>query len=95
MTAELPAPDFQTQVLTELRNINARLERLETHLGQFEGGVPALAQRVDKWEERFLQLTRDNLTVSRTVIIAAATAVVFAPLVKELAPAIVALLKSP
>lgn len=83
----LEPQDFQNQVLTELRNINARLDKLETDIRE-------TAQRVDKWEERFLQLSRDNLSISRTVIIAAAAATIFTPLVQSLAPAIAALLQT-
>ncbi|MCS7030814.1 MAG: hypothetical protein NZL92_04720 [Gloeomargarita sp. SKYG116] len=86
MPPELSPQDFQTQVLTRLDRIEARLDQLETD-------IRATVQRVDKWEERFLQLSRDNLAISRTVIIAAAAAVIFAPLIKEIAPAVAALIK--
>jgi len=58
-----------------------------------EVDIRETVQRVDKWEERFLQLSRDNLSISRTVIIAAA-ATIFTPLVQSLAPAIAALLRA-
>ncbi|WP_071453075.1 hypothetical protein [Gloeomargarita lithophora] len=86
MQAELPPDDFQNQVLTELRNINTRLDKLETDIRE-------TIKRVDKWELQFLQLSRDNLAISRTIIIAAGAAVIFAPLIKEIAPAVASLIK--
>ena len=41
-----------------------------------------------KWDERFYQLTKDNLNISRTIIITAGAAIIFSPLLKELAPTI-------
>ncbi|WP_071453079.1 hypothetical protein [Gloeomargarita lithophora] len=86
MQAPLLPDDFQTQVLTELRNINTRLDKLETDIRE-------TIKRVDKWELQFLQLSRDNLAISRTIIIAAGAAVIFAPLIKEIAPAVASLIK--
>ncbi|WP_051020998.1 hypothetical protein [Synechococcus sp. PCC 6312] len=69
-------PEFQTQVLTELRSINQRLDHLEADLA-------ASTQRMDKWEERFFQLSRDNLIIARTVIVAAASVVIFGSLLQN------------
>jgi peptidoglycan hydrolase CwlO-like protein len=90
----LETQDFQNQVLTELRSINTRLSNLEAKVDKLEVDIRETAQRVDKWEERFLQLSRDNLSISRTVIIAAAAATIVTPLVQSLAPAIAALLQT-
>jgi hypothetical protein len=50
--AVTPEPkDFQTEVLD-------RLERLENKL---DADVQRIDERTDKWEERFLQLSKDNL----------------------------------
>jgi predicted nuclease with TOPRIM domain len=104
----LEPQDFQNQVLNRLDRIDSRLstledkvDNLEDKVDNLEGKVDKLevdiretVQRVDKWEERFLQLSRDNLSISRTVIIAAAAATIFTPLVQSLAPAIAALLRA-
>ncbi|WAS04468.1 hypothetical protein LQF76_10590 [Gloeomargaritales cyanobacterium VI4D9] len=97
----LEPQDFQNQVLNRLDRIDSRLSALEDKVDKLEGKVDKLevdiretVQRVDKWEERFLQLSRDNLSISRTVIIAAAAATIFTPLVQSLAPAIAALLRA-
>lgn len=97
----LEPQDFQNQVLNRLDRIDSRLSTLEDKVDNLEDKVDKLevdiretVQRVDKWEERFLQLSRDNLSISRTVIIAAAAATIFTPLVQSLAPAIAALLRA-
>jgi hypothetical protein len=72
--AVTPEPkDFQTEVLD-------RLERLENKL---DADVQRIDERTDKWEERFLQVSKDNLAISRTVIIAAATVVIFGSLLDK------------
>jgi hypothetical protein len=38
---------------------------------------------MDKWEERFLQLSKDNLIIARAVIIAAATVVIFGSILDQ------------
>jgi len=105
---DLEPQDFQNQVLNRLDRIDSRLsaledkvDNLENKVDNLEGKVDKLevdiretVQRVDKWEERFLQLSRDNLSISRTVIIAAAAATIFTPLVQSLAPAIATLLRA-
>lgn len=83
-------PEFQTQVLTELRGINQRLGHLEveveflkTEVGQVKADLSLSTQRMDKWEERFFQLSRDNLITARTVIVAAASVVIFGSLLQN------------
>ncbi len=90
----LEPQDFQNQVLNRLDRIDSRLSTLEDKVDKLEVDIRETVQRVDKWEERFLQLSRDNLSISRTVIIAAA-ATIFTPLLQSLAPAIATLLRAP
>lgn len=87
--------EFQSQVLTELRGINQRLDRLDNDVTSLKEEVNFLksevtevkkdlansTQRMDKWEERFFQLSRDNLIIARTVIVAAASVVIFGSLI--------------
>ncbi len=47
-----------------------------------------LQQDVRRWDERFFQLTRDNVVTSRTIIVTAGTVVLFSPVLQALAPAI-------
>ncbi|MBE9140796.1 hypothetical protein IQ254_26960 [Nodosilinea sp. LEGE 07088] len=84
MTATPEPLDFQNQVLERLDRLDQRLDdsvqRLEEKL---DTDIQRLDERTDKWEERFLQLSKDNLAISRTVIIAAATVVVFGSLLDK------------
>jgi hypothetical protein len=79
MQAENREPTL-TDVLDELRAVRDELKgdiaRIETELG-------ASNARIDKWEERFLQLSRDNLSIARTVIIAASTVVILGSLLDK------------
>ncbi|MEA5449847.1 hypothetical protein VB780_14785 [Leptolyngbya sp. CCNP1308] len=84
MTA-MPEPrDFQSEVLERLERLEQRLDisvdRLEQKL---DTDIQRLDERTNKWEERFLQLSKDNLAISRTVIIAAATVVIFGSLLDK------------
>jgi hypothetical protein len=72
--------DFQTQVLQRLDALKADVDKRFTKL---ESDFERANSRVDKWEERFLQLSRDNLTIARTVIIAAATVVILGSLLDK------------
>jgi hypothetical protein len=61
--------DFQRLVLERLDKIDGDLNAVKQEVALSNG-------RIDKWEERFLQLSRDNLIIARTVIIAAASVVI-------------------
>jgi hypothetical protein len=73
MTTTPDSQDFQAAVLD-------RLDRLEQKL---DADIQRLDNRTEKWEERFLQLSRDNLAITRAVIIAAATVVIFGSLLDK------------
>jgi F0F1-type ATP synthase assembly protein I len=84
MTATPEPRDFQTEVFDRLdrleQTLDSRIQGLEQKL---DADIQRLDERTDKWEERFLQLSKDNLTISRTVIIAAATVVIFGSLLDK------------
>jgi NAD-specific glutamate dehydrogenase len=76
-----------------------RLNRIETNLERLEIIVEKNSQDFDKlsqelkeaakkWDERFYQLTKDNLNISRTIIITSGAAIIFSPLLRELTPTI-------
>ncbi|PLS67986.1 MAG: hypothetical protein CV045_10460 [Cyanobacteria bacterium M5B4] len=50
-------------------------------------------EEIKRWDERFFQLSRDNLNISRTIIVTAGAAVIFAPFLQAVVPAILALIK--
>ena len=57
------------QLISDQQSTNERLGRLAED-------IEISNSRMDKWEERFLQLSRNNLIIARTVIIAAASVVI-------------------
>jgi len=80
-----------------------RLSRIESNLERLEVIVQRNSEEITqsrrdmtelsrKWDERFYQLTKDNLNISRTIIITAGAAIIFSPLLKEIAPTLKAYL---
>jgi len=82
MQTQPPPDDFENQVLTELRNINNRLDKLE-------GDVKDLKVELNAYQKGLDGMVR----MATTIIITAGAAVIFAPLIKEIAPAIASLIK--
>ncbi len=74
-----------------------RLDRIEANIEKLEMLIQRnseeLKEASKKWDERFYQLTKDNLNLSRNIIIAAASAIILFPLVKELAPTLKTLIE--
>ena len=72
--------------------IEANLERLEAlvqrNSDESTQSRKDMTELSKKWDERFYQLTKDNLNISRTIIITAGATIIFSPLLKELAPTI-------
>ncbi len=76
--------DFQREVIERLERLEQRLDKSVQRLEQkLDTDVQRLDERTNKWEELFLQLSKDNLAISRTVIIAAATVVIFGSLLDK------------
>jgi hypothetical protein len=82
MQTKPPPDDFENQVLTELRNINNWLDKLE-------GDVKDLKVELNAYQKGLDGMVR----MATTIIITAGAAVIFAPLIKEIAPAIASLIK--
>ncbi len=79
----LEPQDFQNQVLTELRSINTRLSTLEGKVEKLEVELTAYQKGLD-----------GMVRMATTIIITAGAAVIFAPLIKEIAPTVAALLQT-
>lgn len=97
MTTTTETQDFQRQVLEQLstltlevRATNERLDQTNQRLDNLEQDLKSEVQR---WDARFFEFTRNELNLTRTIIITAGAAVIFAPLIRELAPAIAAFLR--
>lgn len=56
--------------------------------GDLEQSRQELKAEVERWDERFFQFQRDNLTTARTIIITAGSVVILSPVLQALAPAI-------
>jgi hypothetical protein len=67
-----------------------RLDRIERIVEQNSKEMVEFRADAKKWDERFFQLSRDNLNLSRTVIITAGAAVIFSPFLQTVAPSITA-----
>ena len=82
---------FQQQVLEQLKTLTQEVQATNGRLDQLEQD---LKEEVKRWDTRFFEFTRNELTLTRTIIITAGAAVIFAPLIRELAPAIAAFLRN-
>ncbi len=70
-------------VITELRSINARLSTLEGKVEKLEVELTAYQKGLD-----------GMVRMATTIVVTAGAAVIFAPLIKEIAPAVAALLQA-
>lgn len=80
------------QVAVSVKQIGTDVQRLGTDVQQLKEDsakqAAKLETEVKRWDERFFQLTKDNLGVSRTIIITAGATIILAPLVSAISPAI-------
>ncbi len=68
-----------------LTDVIERLDQLSKDVDQVSQELKA---EVNRWDDRFFQLSRDNLGIARTIIITAGTVVILSPVLQALAPAI-------
>ena len=68
-----------------LADIAQQLSDLQREL---ESSREDLKTEVQRWDERFFQFQRDNLTTARTIIITAGSVVILSPVLQAFAPAI-------
>ncbi|MEA5452657.1 hypothetical protein VB780_29055 [Leptolyngbya sp. CCNP1308] len=72
-----------------LADIAQQISDLQADMEQrFEQSRQELKTEVQRWDERFFQFQRDNLTTARTIIITAGSVVILSPVLQALAPAI-------
>jgi predicted RND superfamily exporter protein len=74
--------------LMEADRIEANLELISNNVAKNTEAIEKLSADVARWDERFFQLSRDNLTIARTIIITAGTVVILSPVLQAFAPAI-------
>jgi lysine/ornithine N-monooxygenase len=71
-----------------LDRIEANLELISNNVAKNTEAIEKLSADVARWDERFFQLSRDNLIIARTIIITAGTVVILPPVLQSFAPAI-------
>ncbi|NEP61338.1 MAG: hypothetical protein F6K31_31015 [Symploca sp. SIO2G7] len=81
----MPATPDSEPTLTDVID---RLDQLSHEIGQVRQELKAEIIRQD---DRFFQLSRDNLGTARAIIVTAGTVVILSPVLQALAPAIKAL----
>ncbi|MDB9525920.1 hypothetical protein PN498_07980 [Oscillatoria sp. CS-180] len=91
MTVSDDNRNFQQRVLEQLDTLTQEVQATNGRLDQLEQD---LKDEVKRWDNRFFESTRNELSLTRTIIITAGAAVIFAPLIRELAPAIAAFLSN-
>jgi len=68
-----------------LADIAQQISELRADLEQSRQDLKA---EVERWDERFFQFTRGNLSTARTIIITAGSVVILSPVLQAFAPAI-------
>jgi hypothetical protein len=76
-----PQPDREPT----LADVISRLDAITNDIDQVR---QELKTEVSRWDERFFQLTRDNLSTAKTIIVTAGTVMILSPVLQALAPAI-------
>ncbi|MGY2794763.1 MerR family transcriptional regulator, repressor of the yfmOP operon [Thermostichus sp. MS-CIW-36] len=90
---------MQTIAGTEERIARAeeRIARAEERIARAEeriaGAEERLEAEVKRWDERFFQLSRDTLNFTRNVVTIAAITAVLIPLLRDVAPLLIELLR--
>ena len=90
---------LQTIAGTEERIARAeeRIARAEERIAKAEeriaGAEERLEAEVKRWDERFFQLSRDTLNFTRNVVTIAAITAVLIPLLRDVAPLLIELLR--
>jgi hypothetical protein len=76
-------------VVQQIIGLRGDLEQSRQELNdKLEQSRQDLKTEVERWDERFFQFQRDNLTTARTIIITAGSVVILSPVLQAFAPAI-------
>jgi septal ring factor EnvC (AmiA/AmiB activator) len=92
------------EVLQKIANTEERIANTEERIANAEERIANAEERfakteerieaeVRRWDERFFQLSRDTLNFTRNIVTIAAITAVLIPLLKDVAPLIVELLR--
>ncbi|MEN9226522.1 MAG: hypothetical protein Q6M54_13745 [Thermostichus sp. DRC_bins_24] len=78
------------EVLQTIAQTEERIAQTEERIARTEERIEA---EVKRWDERFFQLSRDTLNFTRNIVTIAAVTAVLIPLLKDVAPLVVELLR--
>ncbi|MEN9232200.1 MAG: hypothetical protein Q6L68_14980 [Thermostichus sp. DG02_5_bins_236] len=78
------------EVLQTIAQTEERIATAEERIARTEERIEA---EVKRWDERFFQLSRDTLNFTRNIVTIAAVTAVLIPLIRDVAPLIVELLR--
>ena len=78
------------EVLQTIAGTEERIARAEERIARAEERLEA---EVKRWDERFFQLSRDTLNFTRNVVTIAAITAVLIPLLRDVAPLLIELLR--
>ncbi len=85
------------EVLQKIANTEERIANTEERIANAEERFAKTEERIEaevrRWDERFFQLSRDTLNFTRNIVTIAAITAVLIPLLKDVAPLIVELLR--
>ena len=82
-----PTPQSEPTLADVLKEVRGIRQDLEATRQEFQA-------EVKRWDERFFQLSRDTLNFTRAVVTTAAVVAVIIPLLKDVAPLVIELIKS-
>ncbi|MEM8610585.1 MAG: hypothetical protein AAGF93_01095 [Cyanobacteria bacterium P01_H01_bin.105] len=91
MTATPDREPTLNDVIERMDQIGDVIERIEQLTNEVSHVREELKTEVVRQDDRFFQLSRDNLGTARAIIVTAGTVVILSPVLQALAPAIKAL----
>ncbi|MEN9259565.1 MAG: hypothetical protein Q6L60_01260 [Thermostichus sp. HHBFW_bins_43] len=85
------------EVLQTIAQTEERIAQTEERIARTEERIARTEERIEaevkRWDERFFQLSRDTLNFTRNIVTIAAVTAVLIPLLKDVAPLVVELLR--
>jgi uncharacterized protein (DUF3084 family) len=85
------------ELMQTIAGTEERIARAEERIAKAEeriaGAEERLEAEVKRWDERFFQLSRDTLNFTRNVVTIAAITAVLIPLLRDVAPLLIELLR--
>lgn len=97
MTATPPNEPTLSEVNDRLTDVTVTLSSVAEQIRELREGLDAsrkeLKDEVERWDERFFEFVRDELRLTRTIIIAAAGIAILSPAIQALPSVIQAIVQ--